>query len=596
MNGQPRVPDIKWQRELATLDEDRLRALLSTLSVAEQADLVLSLDWERRMRVIKNSPEPAEVVRRMPDEEVLLTMKGMGEDDTLDLIALTSPAQLRFILDVELWTRDTVEEDKVLRWLGYLIGCGEDKVIEFVKTVDRELLVIVLGKLLYLIPNEFDTPGPSGAANIMPDEHFTILSRIPEETENTKLLLRIMRQFDRDLFYGLLFEVYGSADAETEERAFGWRRSRLEEKGLLEFEEAVEIYGYLGDEESLGLAGTREPYPARAARPEPPLYPVRLVGTKTFFARVLASLEDRQLLNRLRGEIAFAANRLLVADAGSIGEIESMKAALDRLFSLVNVGLLFLTEGDAARAHEVLRRLSVRDLFQVGLSRAIDLKTSATRAAGRWWPAWRDEGFKFLGVPEEGIMAGLMERVPQYHALGLGEGVGYRDFQSMDEIVQTSQVLDEIVAGAEICFDCLGIPGPAAATLETGRVFAGGVEEINLKNLLATAFVNCTLRGVLDIEPLRRDDVRKVFETMLEDAPSGGRRLKRQVVEMFVGRLGRISGRSGKDLLPLERFARKAVAALEEELKGIPSWIDLDPRYVTSVILEKPSQRGRPNG
>jgi hypothetical protein len=255
-NGE--LPEIDWAKILADLDDDRMRAHLSNLPIRQQLDAVLSLEWEDRIRLIKNSPAAGALVSGMPDEEVLLTMKGMGVEDTLGLIALTSPRQLQFLLDVELWSGDTLSEDKVTIWLEYLVGCGEDKLIEFVKTADRDLLVVLIQKLVCLIPNEADTPVSGGAANIMIDEYFTIVSRIPKETENIKLLLRVMRQWDRDTFYSVLFEAYGSAGPETEEKAFRWRNSRLEEKGLLEFDEAIEIYGYVGEEEARRLADERD--------------------------------------------------------------------------------------------------------------------------------------------------------------------------------------------------------------------------------------------------------------------------------------------------------------------------------------------------
>ncbi len=592
MNRGPELPEIEWAGDFAALDDDRLRARLSTMPIRQQVDALLSLEWEDRIRLIKNSPAPKELVSRIPDEEVLLTIKGLGEEDALELIALSSPAQLQFVLDVELWSRDSVGEDKLIRWLEYLIGSGEEKVIEFVQTVDRDLLVLLLVRLVYLIPNETDVPIPAGAANIMPDEYFTILARIPKETDNIKLLLRVIRQWDRDTFYGLLFEAYGSAGPETEERAFRWRNSRLEEKGLLEFEEAIEIYGYIGEEEARRLGDAREAAPVFSEPVEAPSYPVRLASAGTFFSQVLTSITDRDMRNRLRSEIAFAANRLLVADAGNIGDLESMSQAVNRLFSLVNVGVLFLSGGDAERAREILVRLSIKDLFQMGVSRVLDLKSRAAALVRRWWPTWRERGFTLLPSPEDGIMKGLMKRVPQYYALGRPGEADFRDFESMDEVRRTGEVLDEIVAAADTCFGGLGIPAPAGASLGSEEAFVGGIEEIDLRNLMATGFVNFTLRGAFSIKPVEMAGIGTVFETPPEAVPWGERRLSREAVDRFLTWLRDRSGGGGGDWLPLKRFSGKALASLEDELKKIRSWADLDPRYVRSVVLKRESGGG----
>jgi hypothetical protein len=186
-------------------------------------------------------------------------------------------------------------------------------------------------------------------------------------------------------------------------------------------------------------------------------------------------------------------------------------------------------------------------------------------------------------------MAGLMKRVPQYYALGWGGDVEFRDFETMDEIARTQVILEEITAAAETCFRDLGIPRPTDAQLETDRVFAGGIEEIDLRSLFATGFVNFALRGKFDIRPLDREDIRKAFEIVLEEDPSGGRRLKQDTVDRFLVWLKQASGRTGPLWTPLVRFAGKALAALGEEMRQVLSWTDLDPRYVRSVILTKSS-------
>lgn len=595
MDELPGLPEIERTGNIAAIDDDRLRAYLSTLPVGQQVEVLLSLEWCDRLRIIRNAPAPKTLVGRMPDEEILLTMKGLGEEDTLDLIALTSPAQLQFLLDVELWSGDSLNADKIGQWLDYLIVCGEEKVIEFVKTADRDLLVLLLINLVYLIPNEAEGEAPAGATNIMPDEYFTIISRIPEETEKIKLLLRVMRQWDRDVFYSLLFEAYGSGGPEEEERAFRWRNSRLEEKGLLEFDEAIEIYGYIGEDEARQLAEIREPVPLASGLTEAPSYPVRLAGTDTFLSRVLASITGRELRNRLRGEIAFTANRLLVAEAGNIGELDSMQRALDRLFSHVNLAMLFMCGGDAEQAREIIKRTSIKDLFQIGFSRAIDLKSRAMAVARKWWPAWRKQGFIFLGFPEDGIMRGLLLRVPQYYALGWSGDVELRDFQTMDEVVRTREVLDEIVAAADLCFGGLGIPAPADARLETADAFVAGLEEVDLRSLLATGFVHFSAGGAFEIEPLELGRVKAVFEAGTGREKDGRRRLKPGSVDRFLDWLRERAGEQGVQWQALERFARKAFAGFEDELKGVTSWQELDPRYVRSVILKR--ERGwKPRG
>jgi hypothetical protein len=575
-----------WASDLSVLDDADIKARLNALPVAGQVDLFLSLDWPDRLRIIKNSEAAPELVRALPDEEILLTMKGAGQEDSFPLVALSTGPQLQFILDVELWRRDTFDGGKAREWLHSILTCGEDKIIQFAEAVDGNLLILMLSQLMTLLPNEEVTELPKGLPSIMPDEFFTILSAIPAETENLRVLLRVLRQWDRDRFYRLLFDVYGCSGAEVEEAAFRWRSSRLEAKGLLEFDEAVEIYGYVSEQEAREMAlGASDRFHRPVSGGIVPSYPVVLAESKTLFYKLLTTIDDSALRNRLRSEIAFAANRLLVADSGAIGEIASIKRAIRRLFSLVSVGLLFLTRGDSTEARHVIHDVPIKELFQVGFSRALDLRSTARMIACKWWPDWRKQGFAFLEFPRDEVMRGLMERVPQYYECLGGGSAGFRDFESMDEIGEVGQLLEEIAVVAEACFDKIGIPRPHEAKPALEGVLAGGPEDLTLRKLLLTGFVNFTLNGRFEITPVARRDVRAIFDKVLEQKPSGAKLVGEKVKTEFLAWLAGTTGFGDRRLEILERFFAGGIRLFDEEVGRIPSWQMLDPRYVSTLVF-----------
>jgi hypothetical protein len=575
-----------WARELDRLDEEGLRTHLRGLPVERQVDLALAVGWNRRLRIIKASEQAGRLVKALPPEEVLLTVKGLGGEDALPIVAHTSPEQLRFLLDVELWKRDQVDAAKVIEWLHYLLACGEDKVEEFVTTTDPELVAIMLRKLLYLVPNEEGVTIPEGLPSIMPDEFFTILANYPEELENTRLLLRVLRQVDRNLFYKLLFLAYGAVDEEATETAYRWRSSRLEEFGLLDFDEAVEIYGYIGEDEARGLAAASGTIGAGAEEAEwvAPSFPVLLVKRRTRLYQLLLSLEDRALAQRLLREVAFSAGRLLVADAEHIGEIASMTHALTRFFALANVGLVFLAGDDREEALRVIERLPLREVFQVGFSRALDLKRRAAALAGRYWPEWGSRGFTFLDHQRAELMLGLLARVPQY-VPPARDGEGPRDFETMEEVRGAAAALLEIEAVAEACFDRLGLPRPGA--LPAGEAEAGPPGEITFENVIVTGAVRLLIAGEFRIEPLSRAEVREMFTRMLERDPAGRYRLSPAARVAVLDRLAGATGLRGTAWNAFRGFVEAGLGALEQEVAGIKSWQELDPRYTRTLMLKK---------
>ena len=547
------MPLPAWARGLERLDEDRLREELRLLPAERQVEIALSLGWEDRLRVIKASDLAGEVVRALPPEEVLLTIKGVGADDALPVLVNTSPEQFRFLLDVELWKRDRIDEAKVIEWLHHMLACGESRIVEFVKTADLELLAIVLRKLLYLVPNEEGVPIPEGLPSIMPDEFFTILANFPEEVENTRLLLRVIRQADRDLFYKLLFLAHHSIEEEA--RALG----RVSEPARLEPE----------------AAGTAAPS-----------FPVLLVRRRTWLYDLVRSVEDHALAERLRREIAFSASRLLVADAEHIGEIASMAHALTRFYALANVGLIFLAGDDRDEALRLLGRLPLRDIFQVGFSRVADLKREAASVARRFWPDWARRGFLFLDHDRADLMRALLERVPQFLPRA-GEGVGPRDFETMEEIGRARVAIEEIEVIAGACFEKLGIPGAgAAASAAAGATAAQVAEDIAFGTIILTAAVQLVVSREFRIERLSREDVRGMFERMLVRDAAGSNRISAAAREQVLEHLARATGLGGRRWEIFRGFVEASLKGLEAEVARIPSWQDLDPRYIRTLIFK----------
>jgi len=592
MTDTANLPDIPWKNDISRMDDNDLQARLSGLSAEVQIEVVTSLDWDDRLKVIRNSDAAREIVQGLPDEEVFFTLKGAEEGEALPLVAFTTPDQLRFILDMELWAGDRLDGARARQWLEYILGCGEEKVIEFLEHSDRELQTIMMSKMVTLVPNEEGVTVPQGLASIMPDEFFTILSSVPEDTENLRLLLRIIRGWDRDRFYELLFDIYGRSGTEAEEEALRWRNSRLEEKGLLEFDEAIEIYAYIGEDEARGLAGEALAgsrilgVEDEADSLGAPVYPVVLAEPRTLLYRILRSIEELPQQNRLRSELAFSANRLLVADAERIGEIDAMKSSLGRLFSLANVGLLFLSGGEEQRAKEIVKVLSVKELFQVGFSRAADLGSTARKIAAKWWPKWREKGLLLLGFPGDEMLSGALKRIPQYYELPEGGTPGFRDFATFEEVMRTRRTLEEIEIVAETVFDHLGLPSPHEADLESGA-FLSGLEEITMASLLLTGLVHFTLKGRFELVSLDSEDIKRMFDEVVESSASGEKRVRPEAVESYLAWLAGQAGFEAAKLQVLTGYVRAAVKELEEEIKGVDSATEFDPRYVRSLIVTK---------
>ena len=320
---------------------------------------------------------------------------------------------------------------------------------------------------------------------------------------------------------------------------------------------------------------------------EAPAFPVLLAERTSFLYEVLTSLTDREIQNRLRREIAFCANRLVVADAEDISDIGSIRHALNRLFALANVGLLCLSRGDIDRAADVVAATAIKDLFQIGFSRAVDLRASARSLARKWWPDWRKRGFTLLERPDDEVLRGLMLRVPQYYAWAEGGSADFRDFRTMEEIDAVRMVLERIEVVGRAAFDHLGIPLPGAVAPVLKDVTTTGPEDLSLRNLVLTGFVRFSRFGRFEIAPLTPGDIEFLFSDLLNAEAGGGRVVMSEYLEGFLAYLAGTTGFDERETGVLRSFVESGVRDLEQEVGRVPAWRDLDPRYVRSLIFSR---------
>ena len=91
MTDTPNLPEIPWVGEISRMDDDDLKARLSGLPARVQIDVVTSLGWDDRLKVIRNSDAAGEIVQGLPDEEGGLAgrerenVDRLGDREALDL-------------------------------------------------------------------------------------------------------------------------------------------------------------------------------------------------------------------------------------------------------------------------------------------------------------------------------------------------------------------------------------------------------------------------------------------------------------------------------------------------------------------------------
>src|SRR4029453_8156540 len=71
-------------------------------------------------------------------------VKGVGLDEAHELVALASPEQFQGMLDLDVWSKDRLDDGAVRPWLEALAIAGPDKLAETWRQVDPDLAALIL--------------------------------------------------------------------------------------------------------------------------------------------------------------------------------------------------------------------------------------------------------------------------------------------------------------------------------------------------------------------------------------------------------------------------------------------------------------------
>ncbi|MGZ3604919.1 MAG: DUF6178 family protein, partial [Thermodesulfobacteriota bacterium] len=76
-------------------DPKEAQKAFQSLPIEDQLDMVLKARGKERLHYLFLSENPEQLVRQLPELEIFLTVKEVGERDSLELISLTTPEQFQ---------------------------------------------------------------------------------------------------------------------------------------------------------------------------------------------------------------------------------------------------------------------------------------------------------------------------------------------------------------------------------------------------------------------------------------------------------------------------------------------------------------------
>lgn len=417
----------------------RIVESFDNLPVEKRVDIFGDLSAKAREELVAASRRPSEMMRRISEEEIFFTIKEIGEESAPAIIAFTTGRQLQYVLDVELWKKDMLDLRSASRWLDIIAASGEDKIIQFVQVTDSELLCAILGRLMRVKMRdpELDLTEQMDSLPLFTlDDLFFMEFRAPDSEESLKRILDTVFRWNQQYYMSLMEHLSWENSLEDEETARKWRNSRLAEKGFPEFDEVLEIYQYINK--------NRLSEPFAAPQPEhddeqPYLmvkFPLKVLDSNNLFRRGLDKIAATEERDRLCGELAHLANKVIIADGKDPGSAEEIRASLKKVGSYINIALEDMCVDDVLLAAALLRANHAELLFRRGFSLILDLRKEVQKFVRDY-----EGGAENLGSPLAGLVNGLLQKRP-FFAGNVFENQQAREFECLADILTIRKLMD----------------------------------------------------------------------------------------------------------------------------------------------------------
>ena len=478
------------------------------LSVSEQAAQLVQLDAKSRQEMILAAANSLDLVRALSSETLLYTIKEIGANDAVDLLALAAPEQVRDILDLDCWRQDSLDDERLINWLLLLDEGGGSKLAEWFLHTDIELLVLLV-KRYFEVVRQVDIEDDR---DFDQTEYFTFddqyLLRFRGEPEPIlHVLIERIRALDYRMYLYVLENSLFELESGLEEAAFRWRTARLEDHGYPTYEEAQDLFRFVPPESVHLQPYTRAALQMHFASGDevvtPPDHALALLSQPaSFFSRILAAL-PAEYLEQIGQELAYLTNIIVAAEGRDTGEIGEIRRCVEMAHDCVNIGLAFSAKENESEAQHLLQSTQVRPFFQVGRGLIQRLQHQANQMAAQLHETGLPEWESYLDTPFRETAAGVRRRTPVFF-MGLetpGEIVSRR-FSRLSEIKQVQALLAQIPMWLVVLQRWELLPEGKAP------------EGVTLAVLWNTAFARWVLESQVNVRALTRQELETLHEQL----------------------------------------------------------------------------------
>ena len=402
-----------------------------------------------------------EVLRELPVETVYLALKSADAETALWFFENARPEQVQGIIDIDCWDGADFQIERYEEVFKTLTLLSPLKIGEYMKQLDPE--IIVRGILDFCDVLDFDPQNPpdhveEGQFLLTLDSKYFL--HLKKNDPNLKeALFQWLNKFsaaDIELLRRHLESAKWEVPSDLEEFAYQVKKGRLEEMGFVDYQEAIELYS-VGQAASLKKQMLDDPLDVDTKFPKellpsdddsdlenPSLLPRPVSGKvwETGFIRdCLNQIPETERKRILLMELLRTVNAALAADRALHEDMPTIERVSQRSRKYIEIGLLYLSEGDATRGSQMMMRQPLAEVFRLGWLTVQDLSKAAADLK-------KNFGTAVFGSPDDRLLDALSGvRHPEIDETLLKD-LSVKEFPSFEGVLRIGVRLAELAAVA----------------------------------------------------------------------------------------------------------------------------------------------------
>ncbi len=495
------------------LRERELERFMASKTLEEQLTEVLFAPWGRRMELILASPRARELVRAMPQQELFWTVKAAGPESSLHLLELALPEQIQFFLDLDWWIKDELVPEKIMSWLLVLFELGKGFNLEWIRWLHQKdpWLIAAILPLFVRVEKRPDHMEVQEARDLLPaftlDDIYYLAFRNDKIAPAMAMLAANLLEASPAIYRDVMETMLTGTVSENREKALKLRRARLNDLGLTDYHDSLDIYAPLKPEQMhvLGQEGVAADH-AAADLPMPAFIPTLYLEDAPLFMQAAQKLQGSSHMARIVYETVGAVNKIMMVEMTDLDDPDSITKTVKRAFGLINLGLESVVSRLGMAPEDVLSGRYVEELVRVGFSALRPIRRAARSILA-------SSSSKFLPAGKRQMLEALSRTTPVYLAEQEAEERPFTSAVQLQEALRAVIEADLLLAAAGSV-----VPAPDEWNDRILKVVRWegtnllSPDEFDIEVALETAAANLLLGRGLNLIPLKPEDLKALRE------------------------------------------------------------------------------------